>query len=51
MADLVCEDEYITASDAAKEAMCLWKFLGKLRVVPALESLILVYRDSTGAIA
>ena len=51
MADSVCEAEYIAASDAAKEAVWLWKFLGELGVVPALESPIPVYCDSTGAIA
>ena len=51
MADSVCEAEYIAASDAAKEAVWLWKFLGELGVVPALESPILVYCDSTRAIA
>ena len=51
MVDLVCEAEYIAASDAAKEAIWLWKFLDELGVVPALESPILVYCDSTGAIA
>ena len=38
MVDSVCEAEYITASDAAKEAMWLWKFLDELEVVPTLES-------------
>ena len=50
MADSVCEAEYIAASDAAKEAVWLRKFLGELGVVPALESPILVYYDSTGVI-
>ena len=49
--DSVCEVEYIIASDAAKEAMWLWKFLDKLRVVPILDSFVLVYYDSIGAIA
>ena len=51
MTDSVCEAEYIVASDAAKEAVWLRKFLGELGVVPTLESPILVYCDSTGAIA
>ena len=33
MADLVCEVEYIIASDAAKEVVWLWKFLGELGVL------------------
>ena len=51
MLDSVCEADYITASDAAKEAIWLRKFLGELGVVPALDSPILVYYDSIGAIA
>ena len=51
MADSVCEAEYIAASDAAKEAVWLWKFLDELRVVPALESLVLMYCDSIWVIA
>ena len=51
MTDSVCEAEYIAASDAAKEAVWLRKFLGELGVVPALESPIPVYCDSTKAIA
>ena len=51
MVDSVCKAEYIAASDAAKEAVWLRKFLGELGVVPTLESPILVYCDSIGAIA
>ena len=51
MADSVCEAKYIVASDAAKEAVWLWKFLGELRVVPILDSPISVYCCSIGAIA
>ena len=51
MTDSVCEAEYIAASDAAKEAVWLQKFLDELGVVPALESPVLMYCDSTGAIA
>ena len=50
MADSVCEVEYIAASDAAKEAVWLRKFLDKLGVVLVLESPIPVYCDSTGVI-
>ena len=51
MVDSVCEAEYITASDVKKKEIWLWKFLDELGVVPTLESFILVYCDSTGAIA
>ena len=51
MVDSVCEVEYIAASDAAKEAAWLRKFLGELGVIPTLKSPIPVYYDSTRAIA
>ena len=47
MADSVYEAEYIVASDAAKEAVWLWKFLDELGVVLVLESPIMVYYDNT----
>ena len=51
MADSTCEAEYIAASDAVKEAVWLWKFINELRVAPSLDGPILLYYDSTGAIA
>ena len=48
---MVCKVEYIAASDAAKEAIWLRKFLGELGVAPSLDGPILVFCDSTGAIA
>ena len=51
MADSVCEAEYITASDVAKEAVWLWKFIGELGVAPSLEHSIPLHCDSSGAIA
>ena len=51
MADSVCEAEYVAASDAAKEAIWIWKFLGELGVTPSLDGPVLLYCDSTGAIA
>ena len=48
--DSVCEAEYITASDVAKEAVWLQKFLRELGMAPSLDGPILVYYDSTGAI-
>ena len=50
MTDSVCE-EYIAASDAAKEAMWLRKFITKLGVAPSLDGPILLYCDSIGVIA
>ena len=49
--DFVCELEYITASDAAKEAVWLQKFIIKLGVIPSVDGPIFLYCDSTGAIA
>ena len=51
VADSVCEAEYIAASDAAKEAVWLRKFINELGVAPSLDGSILLYYDSTGAIA
>ena len=51
IADSVCELEYIVASDLAKEAMWLWKFLVELGVASFLDGPISVYYDNTGAIA
>ena len=51
IADSVCEVEYIAASDAAKEAVWLKKFITELGVAPSIDSPVLLYYDSTGAIA
>ena len=51
MADSVCEAEYVTALDAAKEAVWLWKFITELGVAPSLVGPVLLYCDSSGAIA
>ena len=51
MADSVCETEYVTASDVAKEVVWLRKFLIELRVAPSLVGSVLLYCDSSGAIA
>ena len=51
MADSVCEAEYIAASDAAKEAVWLRKFIIKLRVVPSIDGHVLLYCDSSSVIA
>ena len=51
VADSVCEAEYNAASDAAKEAVWLRKFINKLEVLPFLNGPILLYCDSTDAIA
>ena len=50
MADSVCEAEYVTASDAPKEAVWLRKFLTELGVAPSLVGPVLLYCDSSGAI-
>ena len=51
MADSICEVEYIMASDAMKEAIWLWKFIDELKVAYSIDGLILLYYDSTRAIA
>ena len=51
IADSIWKVEYIAASDAVKEAIWLWKFLGELGVAPSLDGPVLVFCDSTGAIA
>ena len=51
MADSICEAEYIAASDIAKEAVWLRKFIIELGVASSLDGPILLYCDSTGAIA
>ena len=51
MIDSVCEAEYITASDAAKKVVWLWKFIIELKVVPSIDGPVLLYCDSSRAIA
>ena len=51
VADSVCEAEYVAASDAAKEAVWLRQFISELGVAPSLDGLVLLFHDSTGAIA
>ena len=51
MADSVCEAEYIMASDTAKKAVWLQKFIDELKVAPFVDGSILLYCDSTRAIA
>ena len=51
MVDSVCEVEYIAASDAVKEAVWLRKFIIELEVVPSIDRPVLLYCDSSSAIA
>ena len=51
IADSVCEAEYVASADAAMKAVWLWKFLRELGVAPSLDGPVLLYCDSTGAIA
>jgi hypothetical protein len=50
-ADSTTEAEYIAASEAAKEAVWIRKFVGELGVVPSMADPITLHCDSTGAIA
>ena len=51
VADSTTEAEYIAASDAAKEAVWIEKFVAELGVVPSIADPITLYCDNTGAIA
>lgn len=51
VADSTTEAEYIAASEAAKEAVWIKKFISELGVVPAIVEAIPVYCDNNGAIA
>jgi hypothetical protein len=50
-ADSTTEAEYIAASEAAKEAVWIKKFISELGVVPSVDEPIQLYCDNTGAIA
>ena len=51
IADSTTEAEYIAASDAAKEAVWIKKFISELGVVPSIENGIELYCDNNGAIS
>ena len=51
MTDSIYEVEYIAASDALKEAVCLWKFIDELGVASSIDSPILLYCNNTRTIA
>ena len=51
VADSTTEAEYIAASDAAKEAIWIKKFITDLEVVPSITNSVDVYCDNNGAIA
>ena len=51
IADSIMEDEYIAASEAAKEAVLLKNFLMDLEVVPTAQSAITLYYDNSRAVA
>ena len=48
MADSTTEAEYIVASDAAKEAVSIKKFVFRLGVVPTITNPMDVYCDNNG---
>ena len=50
-ADSTTKAEYVVASEAAKEAVWIRKFIQELEVVPSIESLITIYCDNSGAFA
>lgn len=51
IADSTTESEYIAASDAAKEAVWMKKFITDLGVVPSIRDPVEIYCDNEGAIA
>jgi hypothetical protein len=51
VADSTTEAEYIAASDAAKEAVWIKKFITGLGVVPSISDPVNLYCDNNGAIA
>ena len=50
VADSVTEAEYIAASEAAKKAIWMKKFIIELLVDPEIEGPVALYCDNTGAI-
>ncbi|PKI75854.1 hypothetical protein CRG98_003769 [Punica granatum] len=50
VADSTTEAEYITASNAAKEAVWIKKFVTELAVVPSIADPVELYCDNNGAI-
>ena len=51
VADSTTEAEYVAASEAAKEAVWLQKFLLDLHVIPSANRPITLYYDNSGAVA
>ena len=51
MTDSITKAKYITASDAAKEAVLIKNFVFRLGVVPSITNPVDVYCDNNGAIA
>ncbi|KAL4324576.1 hypothetical protein GQ457_11G024470 [Hibiscus cannabinus] len=50
IADSTTETEYITASEATKEAVWIKKFISELGVVPSISDAVELYCDNNGAI-
>ncbi|KAJ0522562.1 putative RNA-directed DNA polymerase [Helianthus annuus] len=51
VAQSTTESEYIAASEAAKEAVWMKKFIADLEVIPSIQKPIEIFCDNTGAIA
>ena len=51
VADSTTEAEYIAASEAAKEAVWIKKFITELEIVPSISDAIELHCDNNGAIA
>ena len=51
VAGSTCEAEYIVASEAANEGVCMKEFISDLGVVPSASGPMKIFCDNTGAIA
>ena len=51
VAGSTCEVEYIAASEAANEGVCMKEFISDLGVIPSASGPMKIFCDNTGAIA
>ena len=51
ISDSTIEAEYVSASEAVKEAIWFRNFLRDLEVIPNLEQPMIIYCDNSGAVA
>ena len=51
IANFTTESKYIAASEAAKEAIWIKKFITRLGIVPSISDLVNLYYDNNGVIS